>query len=262
MLPKPRKSLGQNFLLDKNIQKKIVACADIQPRDSVLEIGAGQGALTGLLAQKAHWVYAVEIDKRLCVMLKEAFQDQDNVVVIPADILTLDLRKHFSLLERKITVIGNIPYYITTPILEHLFDYLDLIGVIYLTVQKEFAKRMAARAGDEDYGAFSCFVQYYTEPKILFEIKRRSFHPAPKVDSCFLRMSIRENPPVDVSDEKLLFRIIRAGFQQRRKTLRNSVSGVVSQQALDTFFRQYSMDPRIRPEQLTLQDFANLANLV
>ncbi|MDD5348156.1 MAG: 16S rRNA (adenine(1518)-N(6)/adenine(1519)-N(6))-dimethyltransferase RsmA [Candidatus Omnitrophica bacterium] len=261
MLPKPKKRLGQNFLLDKNIQKKIVACADVQPQDSVLEIGAGRGALTRLLAHKAHWVYAVEIDRDLCALLKDEFKAVPNVVVMPQDILALDLRKQFSLLERKLVVIGNIPYYITTPIIEHFFDFRDLIKDIFLTVQKEFACRMTAAAGDREYGAFSCFVQYHTEPKILFEIKKTSFYPAPKVDSCFLRLSVRRKPPVEVADEGLLFRIIRAGFQQRRKTLKNSLKPVIPQQTLEAFFSQYSIDPRIRAEKLTLQDFANLANL-
>jgi 16S rRNA (adenine1518-N6/adenine1519-N6)-dimethyltransferase len=260
MLPKPKKSLGQNFLFDKNVLAKIVAACAVTDADRILEIGPGHGTLTALLAGKAAHVYAVEVDKKLFALLKENFRRQENITFICHDFLTLELEELFAAVGRKLRVIGNIPYYITTPIIARLIEHRGLFSNINLTVQKEFGRRMAAQAGDDDYGSFSLFAQYYTVPTILFDIKRKSFTPAPKVDSCFVRLAVREKPAVEVSDERRFFFIIRSAFQQRRKTLRNSLARVVSQQSLEAFFSRYSIDPRIRPEQLSLQDFANLAN--
>jgi len=257
---KPKKSLGQNFLIDKNIQNKIISCAELSSTDTVLEIGPGQGALTGLLCQKAAKVYAVEIDRNLCGVLTEKFAHSRNISIINADFLKFDLRSLAP--GSKLKIIGNIPYYITSPIIEHLLFYRDRIQDIYLMVQKEFAQRMSARPGSKVYGSFSCFVQYYTEPEILFLIKKNSFHPAPKVDSCFLKLTLRTEPPVQVKSENSLFRIIRAGFQQRRKTLKNSLEKLVPADKLDKFFREYDLNPKIRPEDLSLYDFANLANFI
>jgi 16S rRNA (adenine1518-N6/adenine1519-N6)-dimethyltransferase len=262
MLPKPKKSLGQNFLLDKNIQRKIAAACDISDSDTVLEIGPGTGAITGLLARKARQVFAVEIDTALCETLTSGLKTYPNLSIINADILKTDIRRFSAGSGQKIKVVGNIPYYITTPIIERLLEYRDMIRSVYLTVQKEFGQRMAAAPGSKEYGRLSCFVRYYTEPAVLFLIKKNSFTPAPKVDSCFLRLTVRARPAVTVGDEERFFRIIRASFQQRRKTLANSLKGMVSREHLQAFFSRYSIDPRIRPERLSLQDFAHLANIV
>ncbi len=267
MHTKPKKSLGQNFLIDKNIQNKIIASIDLSLADTVLEIGAGEGAITGFLCQQAAKVFAVEIDRNLCALLTTKFATTQNLSVINADFLKFDLR---SLPSRqaglppgsKLKVIGNIPYYITSPIVEHLLFYCDRIQDIYLTVQKEFAQRMVAPPGSKVYGSFSCFVQYYTEPEILFLIKKNSFHPPPKVDSCFLRLKLREEPAIKVKNEQVLFKIIRTSFQQRRKTLKNSLEELIPADKLNKFFREYDLNPKIRPEDLSLQDFANLANLI
>jgi len=260
MRPQPKKSLGQNFLIDRNIQNKIIESVDLDPADTVLEIGPGEGAITGLLCRDAAKVFAVEIDRNLCALLTTKFATVQNLSVINADFLKFDLRSLPP--GNKLKVIGNIPYYITSPIVEHLLLYRERITDIYLTVQKEFANRMAADPGSKVYGSFSCFVQYYTEPEILFLIKKNSFHPAPKVDSCFMRMKLREEPAVKVKNEAMLFKIIRTAFQQRRKTMKNGLEELIPNRKLEEFFRQYDIDPRIRAEDLSLQDFANLANLI
>ena len=258
---KPKKSLGQNFLVDKNIQNKIIDACGLKISDTVLEIGSGRGELTRHLAPKVKNLLALELDKRLCQLLKDEFRNDANVKIMNRNILKFNLSRYFGNIRDKIKVIGNIPYYITTPIITHLFKYSNIIGTILLTVQKEFAHRIIAGPGSKDYGAFSCFVQYYSVPKLIFTIKKASFLPAPKVDSCFLRMDIRSQPPVLSSDERLFFRIIRHAFNQRRKILKNSLEGVVAPEKIAIFFEKYNIDPRIRPESLGLDDFARLSSL-
>jgi len=261
MHAKPKKSLGQNFLIDKNIQRKIIHACSFKESDVVLEIGSGEGALTRLISESAGMVYALEIDPDLCAALKEDFKKYKNIRIINEDILKFDLEGGIKELNDKIKVIGNIPYYITTPIIEHLIKYRRIIKTIFLTVQKEFARRVVANSGSADYGSFSCFIQYYTKPEILFSIKRTCFRPVPKVDSSFLRLDMRDTPFVIVKDEDLFFKIIRAGFNKRRKTLRNSLKGIIAPTKLDAFFRKYSIGCDVRPEELSLRDFANLANI-
>lgn len=254
----PKKKLGQNFLIDKNIQRKIICVCELKPQDTVLEIGAGRGELTSLIADNVAKVYAAEIDPQLCNILKGHLKKYKNVKIINQDILKFNLRRYLGK-SQKIKVIGNIPYYIATPIIEHLLKYRDKIDSIFITVQKEFAKRLIAQSGSKDYSSLSCFVQYYTKPKFLFLIKKTCFRPQPLIDSCFLRLEIREGSVVKVKNERLFFKIIRAAFNQRRKTLRNSLKSVISRQKLDSFFKRYNIDQNIRPEDLTLNDFANLS---
>jgi len=261
MLYKPKKYLGQNFLIDKNIQRKIISACDFQKDDTVLEIGSGRGELTHYIKDKVAMLYALEIDRALYVFLKKEFEGEKKLKIINKDILKFNINKFFPKTKNKIKVFGNIPYYITSPIIECLLKFKDRIDSVYLTVQKEFALRIVAKPGPKDYGSFSCFVQYQSIPKILFFIKKNSFYPAPKVDSCFLRLAIRLVPAVHVNNEKLFFKIIRSAFNQRRKTLRNSLVDIVSKDKLSTFFLKFSLSPDIRPERLSLQDFANLANL-
>lgn len=261
MYNKPKKSLGQNFLIDKNIQRKISEAAGFCASDIVLEIGAGRGEITKLIAPLTAKVYAVELDTSLIGILKNNLALSMNVEVLRADILKFDFEEFFK--EKavsKIKVVGNIPYYITTPIIERLFEYRDKIKSIYLTVQKEFAQRMIAKPGSKDFGSFSCFVQYYALVRKLFLIKKTSFNPQPKVDSCFLSFYIREKPAVEARDETLFFKIIRAAFNQRRKTLKNSLENVIPRQKLENFFATYGIDANTRPEALSLEDFARLAN--
>jgi len=260
---KPKKRLGQNFLIDANVRRRIVSSCQLTGEDLVLEIGSGKGELTRLIAQRVKRVVGLEIDKRLSPALIENLAQCENVEIIRKDILKLNLKRDVLTPGRitgKIKVIGNIPYYISTPIIEFIIENKDSISSAFLTVQKEFARRITAVCGNKDYGSFSCFVQYYTLPKVLFNISKNSFFPAPKVDSSFLALAIRERPAVEVIDEKLFFKIIRGAFGQRRKTLKNSLLGVIPQEKLGAFFLKKTIDPRVRPECLTLQDFASLAN--
>ena len=259
----PKKSLGQNFLIDKNIRNKIVNSLRLKHSDIFLEIGAGKGELTSLISQKVEKIYALEIDKRLVKVLDETFRDTPNINLIPEDILEFDLQKFFTKLKfrGKLKVFGNIPYYISSPIIAHLIKFRLIIETVFMTVQKEFARRVVALPGSKDYGSFSCFVQYYTKPRIIFDISRNSFKPAPKVDSSFLELEVREYPAVSVYDEERLFKIIRASFNQRRKILRNSLGGLVASEQLDNFFSKTNFSHKVRPEELGLKDFALLANL-
>ncbi|MBP6920009.1 MAG: ribosomal RNA small subunit methyltransferase A [Candidatus Omnitrophica bacterium] len=260
MRAKPKKSLGQNFLQDPNIRRKIIAACDLSERDTVLEIGPGQGALTELIAPKVKRLIAVEVDRALSAELSGRFQGDPRVTVINADFLKYDLSAVSIPPSHKLKVVGNIPYYITSPIIEHLVSFRNRISAIYLTVQKEFGQRVVAQPGSEHYGAFSCFVQYYSEPKIEFVIRRGCFYPQPKVESCFLKLAVRPKPAVSITDEELFFRIIRASFQQRRKQIRNCLKNIVSGGALADIFASAGIDPHIRSEKLGLSDFARIAD--
>lgn len=261
MRVKPKKSLGQNFLSDKNIQAKIIKACAFSPQDVVLEVGSGTGQLTRLIAEKVSQVYALEIDKALCKELQTNLKDYKNVEIICEDILKFDISRYFLSHPGKIKVFGNIPYYITSPIIERFFRSRDKIETVFITVQKEFAQRILANAGSKDYGAFSCFIEYFSEPKKIFYIKKNSFYPAPKVDSCFLRLSIRNTPPVSLKDEALFFKIIRSAFNQRRKTIKNSLKGIVPQDIIDGFLKGQELSRNIRAEELSLKEFAHLANM-
>lgn len=257
----PKKRLGQNFLIDKNVQTKIVSACELTPSDNVLEIGSGRGELTRLICDKAGMVYALEIDPYLCDILEDNLKGYSNIKIINHDILKFNLKRYFGKLKDKIKIIGNIPYYITTPVIEHLLKYKNMIDTIFITVQKEFAVRLTAKPGSKDYGSFSCFAQYYSKPKALFFIKKTSFSPIPKVDSSFVRLDINREPPLKIKDERLFFKIIRAAFNKRRKILKNSLKGIIACEKLKVFFTQGGINSNIRPEDLTLEDFANLTNL-
>ncbi len=262
MRVKPKKRLGQNFLADANIRRKIISVCEFGPDDLVLEIGAGQGEMTGLIAKQVMQVYALELDQGLCEVLKTNLGYIKNVEVINQDVLKFDFKSFLKAIKVKITVFGNIPYYITTPIIERLLENKEKIKIVYLTVQKEFAQRVIADPGSKQYGSLSCFLQYFTRPKIKFIINKGSFWPRPKVDSCLLELQMRPEPAIKVNDEEQFFKIIRSSFNQRRKTLRNSLKEVVSRQTLDLFFQKYKIKENIRPEQLSLSEFAGLANMV
>lgn len=257
---KPKKSLGQNFLVDKNIRSKIISACRFRDADIILEIGAGRGEITRLIAQTASKIYALEIDPQLCHILKDSTKDLPNVKIINQDILKFGLTTYFAKLPQKIKVIGNIPYYITSAIIELLLKHRNIISSIFLTVQKEFANRVCAKPGSKDYGAFSCFVQYYSQARILFSIKNTCFAPVPKVDSSFLCLDIMGQPKVKVKDEEIFFKIIRQAFNKRRKTLRNSLKSVIPPEKLAHFLKEHNINHNIRPEDMSLDDFANLAN--
>lgn len=258
---KPKKSLGQNFLIDKNIQRKIIESCNFSYSDTVLEIGAGRGELTGQITSRINRLYSLEIDKFLYGELCKKFKSYPNAKIINKDILKFDIEKYFKNLQGKIKVVGNIPYNISSPIIEHLVEARKKIKIIFLTVQKEFALRIQAVPGNKDYGSFSCFVQYYFDPKIIFIIKKASFYPSPKVDSAFINLTVRDEPRVNVFDDEKFFKIIRSSFGKRRKMLKNALAGIVSQDTLNHFFASFGINPKARAEELSLQDFANLANI-
>ena len=261
-----QKKFGQNFLIDPHVLDKIIAAAEITKDDFVLEIGPGIGTLTQYLAEAAREVVAVEIDSTLIPILEDTLSAYDNVSVINEDVLKVDLRK---LAEERnsgkpIKVVANLPYYITTPIIMSLFESHVPLKSLTVMVQKEVALRMQAGPGTKDYGALSLAVQYYASPYLAANVPPNCFMPRPNVGSAVIRLTRFGETPVQVKDEKLLFRLIRASFNQRRKTLQN---GLVNSQELDFTKKQVAaaiatlgVSPSVRGEALTLEQFAALAN--
>lgn len=263
-----QKKFGQNFLIDENVVEKIVREAGVTKDDFVMEIGPGIGTMTQILCENAREVVAVEIDKKLIPILTEdTLSYYDNVTVINEDILKLDIRK---LAEEKndgrpIKVVANLPYYITTPIIMGLFESHIPLDSITIMVQKEVADRMQCGPGTKDYGALSLAVQFYAKPKVVLNVPASCFMPRPNVDSAVIRLERFKTPPVDVCDEHLMFKIIRASFNQRRKTMLNSVGNAgigISKEALSTALEKMGLSLTIRGEALTLEQFANLSNLL
>ncbi|MBN2981214.1 MULTISPECIES: 16S rRNA (adenine(1518)-N(6)/adenine(1519)-N(6))-dimethyltransferase RsmA [Cohnella] len=259
-----KKSLGQNFLTDKNILDKIVAAANLGPEAGALEIGPGIGALTERLAQEAGQVAAVEIDDRLIPILREVLSVYDNVTVLHADVLKADLRslwqERFAGCER-VSVVANLPYYVTTPIIMKLLEDRLPIEAIVVMVQKEVAERMAASPGGKDYGSLSIAVQYYCEPEYVCTVPPGSFIPAPNVDSAVIRLKRRGEPAVEVRDEARFFRIVHAAFAQRRKTLHNNLAAFAGKERkgeLADVLTASGIDPGRRGETLSLAEFARL----
>ena len=261
-----QKKFGQNFLIDPHVLDKIIAAAEITKDDFVLEIGPGIGTLTQYLAEAAREVVAVEIDSTLIPILEDTLSAYDNVSVINEDVLKVDLRK---LAEERnggkpIKVVANLPYYITTPIIMSLFESHVPLKSLTVMVQKEVALRMQAGPDTKDYGALSLAVQYYASPYLAANVPPNCFMPRPNVGSAVIRLTRFGETPVQVKDEKLLFRLIRASFNQRRKTLQN---GLVNSQELDFTKEQVAaaiatlgVSPSVRGEALTLEQFAALAN--
>ncbi|MCC3377006.1 16S rRNA (adenine(1518)-N(6)/adenine(1519)-N(6))-dimethyltransferase RsmA [Cohnella sp. REN36] len=261
-----KKSLGQNFLIDKNILDKIVDAADLGPAKGALEIGPGVGALTERLAQEAGRVAALEIDGRLIPILQDVLAPYDNVSVVHADVLKADLRQLWQ--ERfagteSVSVVANLPYYVTTPIIMRLLEEHLPIENIVVMVQKEVAERMAAKPGGKDYGTLSIAVQYYCEPELVCIVPSGAFIPAPNVDSAVIKLKRRPKPAVDVSDEERYFRVVHAAFAQRRKTLGNNLAALVGKERkaeLGGVFERCGIDPTRRGETLSLKEFAALAD--
>lgn len=261
-----QKKFGQNFLIDTHVLDKIINAAEITKEDFVLEIGPGIGTMTQYLACAARAVYAVEIDKALIPILEDTLQDYDNVTVLNEDILKVDIRK---LAEehnqgKPIKVVANLPYYITTPIIMGLFEEHVPIESITVMVQKEVADRMQVGPGTKDYGALSLAVQYYAEPYIVANVPPNCFMPRPKVGSAVIRLTRHKEAPVKTVDEKLMFRLIRASFNQRRKTLVNSLKNSpelsFSKEEIQAAIAACGFSEGVRGEALTLADFAALTN--
>ncbi|MDP2911809.1 MAG: 16S rRNA (adenine(1518)-N(6)/adenine(1519)-N(6))-dimethyltransferase RsmA [Candidatus Omnitrophota bacterium] len=265
---RPSKRFGQNFLIDQNIKNKIVESIGVSGKDVVLEIGPGFGALTEDLCKKAKKVIAVEKDKRLYEFLTKNIS-YNNLELINNDILKYDLSDTVcrrtathgvGQVPSKLTVVGNLPYSISSPILNHLINNKNYINSAYITVQMEFGERLVASPGTKDYGSLSCYAQFYGNPKILFKIPRGAFFPVPEVDSCFLKIDF--NKEMDKSiDHDMLFKIIRSSFEKRRKTILNSLSssGIFkSKEETLICLTKAGISPNRRPETISLQEFAKL----
>ena len=263
-----QKKFGQNFLIDTHVLDKIIGSAEITKDDVVLEIGPGIGTMTQYLACAAKKVIAVEIDKALIPILEDTLSEYENVRVINHDVLKVDIAK---LAEEEnggkpIKVVANLPYYITTPIIMGLFENHVPIKSITVMVQKEVADRMQVGPGTKDYGALSLAVQYYAKPYIVANVPPNCFMPRPKVGSAVIRLERYENPPVTVKDEKLMFRLIRASFNQRRKTLANGLKNSpeldYTKEEIEAAIEALGRGASIRGEALTLEEFAKLADLL
>lgn len=253
------KKLGQNFLIDENIVRNIVAAAELSDKDTVLEVGPGIGTLTQGLAESGASVVAVELDKRLLPVLDTTLEGYDNVRIVNGDILQVDIMQTVGVDEFK--VCANLPYYITTPIIFALLEKRLPMERLVAMVQKEVAERMAAKPGGKDYGALSVAIQYYTEPEIAFIVPPSSFIPAPSVDSAVIVCKRREKPPVEVCDEALFFRVVKAAFSLRRKMLNNSLKNMgIKGEQVAKWLELAGVDGKRRAETLSLEDFAALTN--
>ncbi len=261
-----QKKFGQNFLIDTHVLEKIIRAAGVTKDDLVLEIGPGIGTMTQYLAEAARQVIAVEIDENLIPILKETLADYENVQVINQDILKVDINQLAREYNggRPIKVVANLPYYITTPIIMGLFESHVPIDNITVMVQKEVADRMQVGPGSKDYGALSLAVQYYARPYIVANVPPNCFIPRPNVGSSVIRLTRHEKPPVQVQDEKLMFRLIRASFNQRRKTLQNGLNNSpeipYTREQIAAAIGSLGVSPSVRGEALGLEQFAALAN--
>lgn len=262
-----QKKYGQNFLTDEGVLDEIIEGSGVTKSDAVLEIGPGLGTLTRRLSEAAQSVTAVEIDAGLIPVLEHTLEGYDNVSVINGDILKTDIRDLYDRYGngKRMSVVANLPYYITTPIILRLLEFGDIIGSITVMVQKEVAVRMQAGPGSKDYGALSLAVQYFSHPEIVAQAPAECFFPMPGVDSVVIRLSAYEKPPVEVSDEELFFKLIRATFNLRRKTLPNAVAAGglgLSRAQMEEILEGMGLPLTVRGETFTLEDFADLSNRV
>lgn len=262
-----QKKFGQNFLIDTHVLDKIISAAEITKDDLVVEIGPGIGTMTQYLACAAREVVAIEIDKMLIPILKDTLSAYDNVTIINEDVLKVDINK---LAEEKnggrpVKVVANLPYYITTPIIMGLFENHVPLHSITIMVQKEVADRMRMGPGTKDYGALSLAVQYYAEPYLVANVPQNCFMPRPKIGSAVIKLTVHEKPPVTVCDEKLMFRLIRASFNQRRKTLANGLNNSpelhYSKEQIAAAIERLGVSASVRGEALTLEQFARLSDI-
>jgi 16S rRNA (adenine1518-N6/adenine1519-N6)-dimethyltransferase len=261
----PLKRFGENYLIDRNVKDAVITEARPAEGDIILEIGPGLGALTADLAGSGADVWAVEKDAKAFAMLEDICGGKyPRLRLFNEDILKFDLARLRA--RKKIKVVGSLPYYATTPIIEYLIGNKNRISSAIIVVQKEFADRLLASAGSKDYASISCFIRYHTDPSYVRTIAARSFFPEPKVDSGLVRLDFLASPAVAVRDEQLFFRIVRGAFNQRRKTVMNSLSRAevldVAKDELSKVLAAARVDPSARPETLSLADFANIANAI
>lgn len=259
---RPSKGLGQNFLVDRAALEKIVAAAELAPDDVVLEVGAGLGALTERLAQAAGHVVAVELDERLMPVLRSVLSGFDNVTLIQGDILALDPAVLVGAASRQYKVVANLPYYITSAVLRHLLEASLKPQRMVVTVQREVAERIVARPGQMSLLAVS--VQFYGRPQLLFRIKPGSFYPSPEVESAVVRVDLHATPPVPEDDTAAFFRVVRAGFAQRRKQLRNTLAAGLGRPPEEVAVKltEIGVDPQRRPQALSLEEWASVTRVL
>lgn len=258
------KGLGQNFLINPTVCPRMAEMGNAQPGWGMIEIGAGVGVLTAELAQRADKVVCIEIDSRLLPILDETLAEYDNIKIVNQDVLKVDLHKLIAeeFPNMPVAVCANLPYYITSPIIMNLLESRLPISSLTVMVQKEAAQRICAMPGSREVGAVSIAVRYYCEPKVLFQVSRGSFMPAPDVDSTVIRLDIRKQPEVDVKREEDFFRVVKAAFSQRRKTLSNTLSSGLSMNKtqIAELLERASVASNLRAEQLSMQQFADIAN--
>lgn len=258
------KALGQNFLINPSVCPKMAELCGADKNTGVIEVGPGIGVLTNELCKVAKKVVAIELDERLPAILGKTLADHDNVKVISGDVMKIDLHK---LIEDEfqgmdVVVCANLPYYITSPVIMKLLEDKLPIKALTVMVQKEAADRLCAHMGTRECGAVTAAVRYYSEPKLLFKVSAGSFMPAPKVDSAVIRMDVDKKPALEIKDEKLFFRVVRGAFSQRRKTVANSLSSMLSidKQTVNSAIVKAGVNPQARPEAMTLEEFAALSN--
>jgi len=260
---RPDKKMGQNFLIDKNIRDKILSSLSLGPDEKVVEVGPGFGMMTFAAAGRCRQLFAVEKDNRIFRMMEPRFLSAGNIIPVNEDILEFDIKTVCGD-KSKVVLFGNIPYYISAPLIKNIITQRKYIDRVYLVTQEEVASRISACPGSREYGSLSCFVQYYSEVRKLFRIKNSSFFPKPKVESCLFRMDIPPTPRVSVKDEDMLFRIIRKSFSQRRKKIINPLSCdkflSLDRDNWKNIFESCGVDHSLRAEALSLDDYARISD--
>ena len=255
----PSRRLGQNFLIDPRVLERIVEACCFRNDDHVLEIGPGQGVLTRAILPLVGHVTAVEADARLAESLQRECLDE-KLTVYHADILAFDFSSETMRTTQK--VVGNIPYNISTPIIEKMLEQRQWVKALFITVQYEFGMRLTAAPGSKEYSALTCLLNYFAEPKILFRISNRAFRPAPKVESCFMRMDFRQDTQPSVKDEDFLIRLVRTVFLQRRKTILNAAASLAPKETLKLSLAEAGINEKARPEDVTVEEYVKLTNIM
>ena len=254
------KKLGQNFLINEEIINQIIEKADVNKNDTIIEIGPGLGSLTAKLLENANKVIAIELDSNMSNILKERFCLYDNFELIENDVLKVNLNEIIEKYE-SVKVVANLPYYITTPIIMKLLEERLKLKSITVMVQKEVGERFCAVPNSKEYGAITISINYYTKPEIIIDVPKENFEPMPEVDSCLIKLDVRNVPPVELKNEKDFFNLIKAGFSQRRKTINNSLASMgISKEKIKNVLEKLGIDSKLRAENLTMEQFADISN--
>ncbi len=254
------KKLGQNFLINEEIINQIIEKADVNKNDTIIEIGPGLGSLTAKLLENANKVIAIELDSNMSNILKERFCLYDNFELIEKDVLKVDLNEIVEKYD-SVKVVANLPYYITTPIIMKLLEEKLKLKSITVMVQKEVGERFCAVPNSKEYGAITISINYYTKPEIIIDVPKENFEPMPEVDSCVIKLDVRNVPPVELKNEKDFFNLIKAGFSQRRKTINNSLASMgISKEKIKNVLEKLGIDSKLRAENLTMEQFADISN--